>query len=71
MGCQQGMLRYRSDLVRILETLLLLPAFLTGKAEQKQMIEVELFSEYTDDPVSDAQLIVFKSALCWLDLCMV
>uniref|UniRef100_A0A8C6U841 Seipin n=1 Tax=Neogobius melanostomus TaxID=47308 RepID=A0A8C6U841_9GOBI len=47
-----GMLRYRSDLVRNLETLLLLPAFLTGTAEQKQVLEVELFSEYTDDPYS-------------------
>ncbi|KAM7389866.1 hypothetical protein PAMP_023816 [Pampus punctatissimus] len=45
-----SMLRYRSDLLRTMGTLLFLPAFLTGVAEQKQMLEVELFSDYTDDP---------------------
>ncbi|XP_051276729.1 seipin isoform X1 [Dicentrarchus labrax] len=45
-----SMLRYRSDLLRHLGTLLFLPAFLSGAAEQKQMLEVELFSDYTDDP---------------------
>lgn len=46
------MLRYRTDLLKFLETLLFLPAYLSGAAEQKQMLEVELFSDYTDDPVS-------------------
>lgn len=50
--CGQSMLRYRSDLLKYLGTLLFLPAFLTGVAEQKQLLEVELFSDYTDDPVS-------------------
>ncbi|XP_037635940.1 seipin-like [Sebastes umbrosus] len=45
-----SMLRYRSDLLKYLGTLLFLPAFLTGVAEQKQLLEVELFSDYTDDP---------------------
>ncbi|XP_041847141.1 seipin-like [Melanotaenia boesemani] len=45
-----GMLRYRSDLLKTLGTLLFLPFFLTGAAEQKQVLEVELFSEYIDDP---------------------
>uniref|UniRef100_A0A3B3ZMV0 Seipin n=1 Tax=Periophthalmus magnuspinnatus TaxID=409849 RepID=A0A3B3ZMV0_9GOBI len=53
-SARAGMLRYRSELVRTLETLLLLPAFLTATAEQKQVLEVELFSEYTDDPVNTA-----------------
>ncbi|XP_071783295.2 seipin-like [Centroberyx gerrardi] len=44
------MLRYRSGLLRTIGTLLFLPAFLTGVAEQKQLLEVELFSDYTDDP---------------------
>ncbi|XP_076015634.1 seipin-like [Genypterus blacodes] len=47
-----SMLRYRSDLLRIFGTLLLLPAFLTGVSEQSQVLEVELFSEYVDDPYS-------------------
>uniref|UniRef100_A0A671X0A4 Seipin n=1 Tax=Sparus aurata TaxID=8175 RepID=A0A671X0A4_SPAAU len=49
-----GILRYQSDLLRYLGTLLFLPAFLSGAAEQKQILEVELFSDYTDDPVSPA-----------------
>lgn len=50
--CGQSMLRYRTDLLKFLETLLFLPVFLSRAAEQKQMLEVELFSDYTDDPVS-------------------
>ncbi|CAB1451070.1 unnamed protein product [Pleuronectes platessa] len=45
-----SMLRYRSELLETLRTLLFLPAFLIGATEQKQMLEVELFSDYTDDP---------------------
>ncbi|XP_031718660.1 seipin-like isoform X1 [Anarrhichthys ocellatus] len=45
-----SMLRYRSDLLRYVGTVLFLPAFLTGVAEQKQVLEVELFSDYRDDP---------------------
>lgn len=52
----QTMLRYRSDLLRYLGTLLFLPAFLSGVTEQKQVLEVELFSDYMDDPVSPALL---------------
>lgn len=54
--CVQSMLRYRTDLLRVLETLLFLPAFLSGAVEQKQVLEVELFSDYTDSPVSPALL---------------
>lgn len=56
--CGQSILRYRSDLLRQLGTLLFLPAFLSGAAEQKQVLEVELFSDFTDDPVSPALLCV-------------
>lgn len=43
------MLRYRSDLLRTLGTLLFFPAFLTGASSERQLVEVELFSEYTDN----------------------
>ncbi|XP_044061077.1 seipin-like isoform X2 [Siniperca chuatsi] len=49
-SARSSMLRYRSDLLRHLGTLLFLPAFLSGVTEQKQVLEVELFSDYTDDP---------------------
>lgn len=63
--CGQSMLRYRTDLLKFLETLLFLPAFLSGAAEQKQLLEVELFSDYTDDPVS---LSLICQALCVLNV---
>lgn len=40
------MLHYRSSLLQTLSTLLFSPLLLTGVAEQKQLIEVELFSDY-------------------------
>uniref|UniRef100_A0A3Q1ISM3 Seipin n=1 Tax=Anabas testudineus TaxID=64144 RepID=A0A3Q1ISM3_ANATE len=54
------MLRYRSDLLKTLGTLLFLPAFLTGAAEQKQTVEVELFSDYTDNPYSSSVTAVIE-----------
>ncbi|KAK5867704.1 hypothetical protein PBY51_012170 [Eleginops maclovinus] len=40
------MLHYRSSLLQSLGTLLFSPFLLTGMTEQKQLIEVELFSDY-------------------------
>ncbi|XP_053175207.1 seipin-like [Scomber japonicus] len=40
------MLHYRSSLLQTLSTLLFSPLLLTGIAEQKQLVEVELFSDY-------------------------
>ncbi|XP_042352263.1 seipin [Plectropomus leopardus] len=40
------MLHYRSSLLQSLSTLLFSPFLLAGMAEQKQLIEVELFSDY-------------------------
>lgn len=55
-----SMLRYRSDLLRTIGTLLFLPAFLTGATEQKQTLEVELFSDYTDDPYAPSTTAVIE-----------
>ncbi|XP_075944854.1 seipin-like [Anarhichas minor] len=40
------MLHYRSSLLQSLSTLLFSPFFVTGIAEEKQLIEVEFFSDY-------------------------
>lgn len=40
------MLHYRSSLLQTLTTLVFSPFLLTGMAEQKQLIEVELYSDY-------------------------
>ncbi|XP_073343432.1 seipin-like [Pagrus major] len=55
-----GILRYQSDLLRYLGTLLFLPAFLSGAAEQKQTLDVELFSDYTDDPYTPSVTAVIE-----------
>lgn len=63
--CVQSMLRYRSDLLKVLETLLLLPAYLTGLSEQRQMLEVELFSNYVENPVSYASIWAWFEVTCF------
>ncbi|KAM7000007.1 seipin-like [Tautogolabrus adspersus] len=55
-----SMLRYRSDLLKQLGTLLFLPAFLSGVSEQKQVLEVELFSEYIEDPYSPSATAIIE-----------
>ncbi|XP_068169229.1 seipin-like [Antennarius striatus] len=40
------MLHYRSSMLQSLSTLVFSPLLLTGMAEQKQLIEIELFSDY-------------------------
>ncbi|XP_028446083.1 seipin-like isoform X1 [Perca flavescens] len=55
-----SMLRYHSDLLMNLKTLLFLPAFLTGVAEQEQVLQVELFSDYTDDPYAPSVTAVIE-----------
>ncbi|XP_030224878.1 uncharacterized protein LOC115552719, partial [Gadus morhua] len=58
------MLRYRSDLLRTFATLLFLPGFLSGVSQQAQWLEVDLFTDYTDDPFSpsvEAMLEVLSS----------
>uniref|UniRef100_A0A4W5L6L2 Seipin n=1 Tax=Hucho hucho TaxID=62062 RepID=A0A4W5L6L2_9TELE len=48
-SARSTMLRYRSGLLQTLGTLFLIPFFLAGTADQKQLVEVELFSEYRED----------------------
>ncbi|XP_041704528.2 seipin isoform X2 [Coregonus clupeaformis] len=48
-SARSTMLRYRSSLLQTLGTLFLIPFFLAGTADQRQLVEVELFSEYRED----------------------
>ncbi|XP_028446085.1 seipin-like isoform X2 [Perca flavescens] len=59
-SARSSMLRYHSDLLMNLKTLLFLPAFLTGVAEQEQVLQVELFSDYTDDPYAPSVTAVIE-----------
>ncbi|XP_049600629.1 seipin [Syngnathus scovelli] len=55
-----SMLRYQSNLLRTMSTLLFFPVLLGGVVEQKQVLAVELFSEYTDDPYSPSSTAVIE-----------
>ncbi|XP_051905579.1 seipin-like isoform X1 [Hippocampus zosterae] len=55
-----SILRYQSNLLRTMSTLLSLPMLMTGVAEQKQVLEVDLFLEYTDDPYSPSTTAVIE-----------
>ncbi|XP_063294723.1 seipin isoform X2 [Pelobates fuscus] len=46
---RSAILHYKSPLLRTLETITLLPLLLVGLSEQKQSLEVELFSSYRED----------------------
>ncbi|XP_076835464.1 seipin isoform X2 [Brachyhypopomus gauderio] len=46
---RSAMLHYRSSLLQTLNTLVFSPLLLTGLAEQKQLVDVELYSDYRSD----------------------
>ncbi len=48
------MLKYKSDLYYIIETIWYMPMMLLGFRDQKQVVEVELMSSYSQDPVRNA-----------------
>lgn len=51
MACKSTMLRYRSPLVHTLSTLILAPLYVFDVLEEKQILEVELYSDFQDDQV--------------------
>lgn len=48
----QTMLRYRSELLRVLDTFVFSPLLLSGFVDQQQTLNIEFFTNYIDDPVS-------------------
>ncbi|XP_055520920.1 seipin-like isoform X2 [Leucoraja erinacea] len=46
---KSAMLRYKSGLLQLLDTLLYSPLFITGLVEQAQIVEVEFYSDYKED----------------------
>ncbi|XP_054848752.1 seipin isoform X2 [Eublepharis macularius] len=51
-SARAAMLHYRSSLLQILDTVTFAGLFLSGFSEQKQTVEVELFSDYMEDSYS-------------------
>jgi len=52
--CRSNMLEYRSDLLRVLETLVFSPFLLTSSTAQRQWISINYFEMFMDDPHSPA-----------------
>lgn len=50
-SCRPVMLHYRSQLMYIIKTLVMAPLLILGTAEEKQIITVEMFSDYEEDEV--------------------
>ncbi|CAO1397873.1 unnamed protein product [Diamesa tonsa] len=55
-GCRSTMLHYRSPLLQKVKTIVYMPLYVLGIYEQKQELDVEMYSNYVDDatnPVTD------------------
>lgn len=54
-SCRSSMLRYRSPWLQKLKTFFLMPFFLMGWDEEKQVLDIEMFTNYVDtlSPVTD------------------
>lgn len=58
-SCRATMLRYRSPLVHLLTVLAFSPLYVTNLLEEKQILQVELFSNFEEDqiyPVTDVYI---------------
>lgn len=66
-ACRSAMLHYRSELLTMLSTLTFYPLFMLGRAEEKQTLTVELYSDFEDDQVK----ILFSSFDCIFFKCKI
>lgn len=65
-SCRSAMLRYKSPLLNTLITWIMSPLLILGIREQKQIIPVELFSDYLDEktyPVTDIYVEIQNKAI--------
>lgn len=50
-SCRSTMLHYRGTLIDVIYKLVFSPFFIFGRAEEKQLLHVELFSDYEEEGV--------------------
>lgn len=62
------MLRYKSSLLQTISTMAFAPFFLYGVQEEKQMVTVELFSQYEEDPVTPLSEVYVRLATKHVEL---
>jgi seipin len=57
-SCRSAILHYKSTLHNLIATLMYTPFLLMGSAEEKQLIGIELFSGFTEHPVSQQNVVL-------------
>lgn len=70
-SCRSAMLRYKSDLLTRITTWVLSPLFILGMKEEKQTVQVELFSDYLDEktnPVTNVFVEIQSAAVQFYDI---
>ena len=70
-SCRSTMLRYKSDLLTRITTWVLSPLFIVGLREEKQTVQVELFSDYLDEkanPVTNVFVEIQSAAVQFYDI---
>lgn len=50
-SCRSGILAYKSPLLTLISTIVKAPLMIAGMHEEKQNIQLELFSNFEDDKV--------------------
>lgn len=70
-SCRSAMLRYKSDLLTRITTWVLSPLYILGVREEKQTVQVELFSDYLDEktnPVTNVFVEIQSSTVQFYDI---
>ncbi|XP_071544369.1 uncharacterized protein Seipin [Panulirus ornatus] len=62
-AARSTMIRYKSELLQTISTLIFSPFLLYGVHEEKQMVTVELFSQYEEDPVCVAGMFLINMSM--------
>ena len=59
-ACKASVLEYRSSLLRTLETLAFLPAFLSGFMSQKQELHIDFFDKFELNPHNPGEILTLE-----------
>lgn len=52
-SCRSSRLKYKSSLYRIIHTLFMAPFYLTGLSGEKQVVELEMYTDFEEDQVRE------------------
>lgn len=50
-SCRSSRLKYMSNLYRVIHTLFMTPFYLAGLSSEKQVVELEMYSDFEEDQV--------------------